>query len=66
MHGVQLGTGFVKVQVNMVHDIFRAVLLEKPPNDEIMTLENVVHTYVQWPKKDITLDPSMLASTQHE
>ena len=63
VHGAQLGTGFVKVQVDMVHDIFRAVPLEKPPNDEIMTLGDAFHTFIQWPKRDIALDPSVPTST---
>lgn len=41
----------------MVHDNFMAVPLKIRPNEDIRTLGDVVHTFIQWPKKDITLDP---------
>lgn len=31
--------------------------LENPPNEDIITLGDAVHTFVQWPKRNITLDP---------
>lgn len=59
VHGVQVETGFIKVQVDMINDIFKTVPLEKPPNEEIKTLGDAVHTFVQWPKRDIALDLSV-------
>ena len=56
VHGVQLAQGYAKVQVDMVHDNLMAVPLEKRPNEEIITLGDALHTYVQWSKRDIALD----------
>ena len=63
VHGVQVDTGFIKVQVDMINDIFKSVPLEKPPNEEIKTLGDAVHTFVQWPKRDIVLDMSVPQSS---
>ena len=58
-HGAQVAQGYVRVQVDMVHDNLRAVPLEIRPNDEIRTLGDVVYSFIQWPKKDIALDPAV-------
>ena len=59
LHSAQLAQGYAKVQVDMVHDTCMAVPLEKPPNEDIITLGDAVHTFVQWPKRDIALDPAV-------
>ena len=41
-HGAQVAQGYVRVQVDMVHDNLRAVPLEIRPNDEIRTLGDAV------------------------
>ena len=43
--------------MDIIHDNFITVPLEKAPNEDIITLGDVVHTFVQWPKRDIALDP---------
>uniref|UniRef100_A0A0A9AMN1 DUF8039 domain-containing protein n=1 Tax=Arundo donax TaxID=35708 RepID=A0A0A9AMN1_ARUDO len=65
VHNARRGDGFAKVQIDMVHDPFIAVPLEKPPNNKIMTLGDAVHdhTFVQRPKRDIVLDPAVPASS---
>jgi hypothetical protein len=52
----QLAHGFAKVRIDMVSSPFMAVPLEKLPNNEIVTLGDAVHTFVQWPKRDIALE----------
>ena len=42
---------------------FEAVPLHIPPNDEVMTLEQAVGTFIQWPKEDICLELPALVST---
>lgn len=46
----------------MVHDNFIAVPLEKRLNEDIITLKDALYTYVQWPKRDTALDPTMSRS----
>ena len=58
-HGAQVAQGYARVHVDMVHDNLRAVPLEIRPNEEIRTLGDAVYTFIQWPKKDIALDPTV-------
>ena len=37
----------------------RAVPLEIRPNEDIRTLRDARYTFIQWPKKDIALDPAV-------
>ncbi|KAF0925846.1 hypothetical protein E2562_018485 [Oryza meyeriana var. granulata] len=55
VQGVQLAVGYGKVQVDMVYPNFTAFPLPLLPNDEIMTLGQALHKFIQWPKKDIAL-----------
>ena len=64
-HGVQVAPGYARVEVDMVHDHFRAVPLAICPNEEITTLGVAEHCFIQWPKKDIVLDPAVPRS-QHD
>ena len=58
-HGAQVAQGYAKVSVDMVHENLRAVPLEICPNEEIRTLGDALYTFIQWPKKDIALDPAV-------
>ena len=40
-HGAQVAQGYARVQVDMVHDNFRAVPLEIRPNDDIRTVRRL-------------------------
>ena len=64
-HGAQLAQGYARVAVDMVHDSFMALPLEICPNKDIRTLGDARHTFIQWPKKDIALDPAVPRS-QHD
>ena len=67
VHGVNLTPGFAKVNVDGVCANFRAVPLHIPPNDEVMTLEQAVGAFIQWPKGDICLElPAPVSSTLRE
>ena len=55
-HGAQLAQGYAMVAVDMVHDNFMAIPLEIRPNEDIRTLGDACHTFIQWPKKDIALN----------
>ncbi|MBJ4058625.1 hypothetical protein JGD43_25210 [Salmonella enterica subsp. enterica serovar Goldcoast] len=63
-HGVQVAHGYARVEVDMVHEHFMAVPLEIRPNEEITTLGDAVHSFIQWPKTDIVLDPAVPQSRQ--
>ena len=58
-HGAQLAQGYARVEVDMVHDSFMAIPLEICPNEDIRTLGDARYTFIQWPKKDIALDPAV-------
>ena len=58
-HGAQVAQGYAKVSVDMVHQNLRAIQLEICPSEEIRTLGDALYSVIQWPKKDITLDPAV-------
>ena len=58
-HGAQLVHGYAKVQVDMVHVNFQAIPLDICPNEEITTLGDAVLSFIQWPKKNIALEPAV-------
>ena len=64
-HGAQLAQGYARVAVDMVHDGFMAVSLEICLNEDTRTLGDARHNFIQWPKKDIALDPAVPRS-QHD
>ncbi|XP_015692878.1 uncharacterized protein LOC102709466 [Oryza brachyantha] len=55
VQGVQLAAGYGKVRVDMVYSNFTAFPLPLPPNDEMVTLGQALHKFIQWPKKDMAL-----------
>ena len=45
--------------MDIVHDNFMAIPLEIRPNEDIRTLGDAMHTFIQWRKKEIALDPAV-------
>ena len=67
VHGANPASGFAKVNVDGVCANFGDVPLHIPPNDEVMTLEQAVGAFIQWPKGDICLElPAPVSSTLRE
>ena len=66
LHCVSIAPGFAKVNVDGVYANFEVVPLEKPPNDEVVTLGQAIGAFIQWPKRDICLELPAPVSTSHE
>lgn len=62
LHNRPLAPGYAKVQVDMVHPNFVGIELDMPQDDEVMTLGQAIHCFIQWRKRDITLDPAESSS----
>jgi hypothetical protein len=64
LDGVHIDTSsYALVKVDMVHDNWKDLKLEVPPNDTALTMWHAVTRRVQWRWTSIDVDPSASAST---
>ena len=55
IHNVELKEGFVKVQVDMVVELYKSFPL-LVPTDDATTLEQATMSYIQWSKHGVILE----------
>ena len=58
IHNVPIDPSYARVSIDGVNDTFSKLKLPIPPNNEVLTLGQAKGTFIQWPKKDISLDGS--------
>jgi hypothetical protein len=57
LHHVPIEPGNAKVSVEYVPPYTETIKLPYPPNDHITTLHEARGTFIQWPRRDVLLDP---------
>ena len=53
IHGLPLEPGYARVSVNLIHKNCTSLPVSIPPEDDVRTLGEAVHCFIQWPKKFI-------------
>ena len=64
LHHVPIEPGNAKVSVDYVPPYTETIKLPYPPNEHITTLHEARGTFIQWPKRDVLLDPQPTQSAQ--
>ena len=58
IHGTPMERSNTRVQVDSVKEHCKSIPLQFPPNEEVTLLGQAEGTFLQWPKRDVLLDPT--------
>ncbi|GKC35526.1 hypothetical protein Tco_1047910 [Tanacetum coccineum] len=58
LHGSRMSEGYIKVQVDMVEDAYKAIPVPKT-TEKVSLLEHTIFEFIEWPRKRIKVEQSV-------